>query len=288
MAELEVAQRESDADNRARVIAVQECADRAAEAKVRVAEENARIAREAAAAAEAAKEAAAEQARADLEAKRELIRQIRALEAAALALVGVSSGAGAVLDRTQTCGTGLLTEMSVAELKERLSAAKTMAAESEEARRKEINTGRDERVRKVAQAAEYVAQARLVASTATSSQRSTGFSTRSKYGTASRGGGATPTLDRSGLGGISSILDEAAARLQAHSQVDDMEKQLALKRLGMSSSCQPYCGSRIGLANDTSVHTSLDMSSRTIEAGQGKPSLAAPIPSPDQAYSQAH
>ena len=74
---------------------------------------------------------ALEEAEEEMRCKAELIQQIRAMERVPVAR-------SKLVDLTQTGGRGLLVEMSVAELRERLSLLRVAEAEEEERKRKEI------------------------------------------------------------------------------------------------------------------------------------------------------
>ncbi|ORZ38578.1 hypothetical protein BCR44DRAFT_1295516 [Catenaria anguillulae PL171] len=233
IADFELAQRELDAANRARVAEVQDLSDRVALAKSRVAEEKHRLAREAAAEAERQRQDAARRAAQDLEERRELIRQIRALEAATVALVGVSgrqmlNGAN-VVDLTSSSNVGLLTEMSIVELQERLIQTRAVAKAAEDKRRDEIAKEKAEKSEQLQKSMDYVQQARARVSAANS-----------------RGSGASTS--GSGAGGnrsVASALGQAASRLQTLSEVEEMERKLADKRkeklkLIASNSASPH------------------------------------------------
>ena len=76
---------------------------------------------------------ALEEAEEEMRCKAELIRQIRAMER-------VRVPRTKLVDLTQTGGQGLLVEMSVAELRERLSLLRVAEAQEEEGRRRDITT----------------------------------------------------------------------------------------------------------------------------------------------------
>ena len=76
---------------------------------------------------------ALEEAEEEMQCKAELIRQIRAMER-------VHVPRTKLVDLTQTGGQGLLVEMSVAELRERLGLLRVAEAQEEERRRRDIAT----------------------------------------------------------------------------------------------------------------------------------------------------
>ncbi|KNE62147.1 hypothetical protein AMAG_07392 [Allomyces macrogynus ATCC 38327] len=132
--------KQEDELNKTKVAQVQEIQDRIIEAKTKVAEDKHRAARDAAELADRLKAEAQAAAQADLDAKRELIKQIRALEAASVALVGTSAASrrAAEVDLTATANVGLLSEMSIAELQERVAHSKQYLRDLEETKRAEI------------------------------------------------------------------------------------------------------------------------------------------------------
>ena len=81
---------------------------------------------------------ALEEAEEEMQCKAELIRQIRAMER-------VHVPRTKLVDLTQTGGQGLLVEMSVAELRERLGLLRVAEAQEEERRRRDIATSKQVR-----------------------------------------------------------------------------------------------------------------------------------------------
>ena len=78
---------------------------------------------------------ALEEAEEEMREKTELIRQIRTMER-------VPVVRSKLVDLTQTGGQGLLVEMSVAELRERLSLLRVAEAQEEEERRRDITASK--------------------------------------------------------------------------------------------------------------------------------------------------
>lgn len=97
--------------------------------------------------------------------REELIRQIRALDR-------VHREHVAAFDPTETAQLGLLEEMSLAELKERLHVRKAQQAAWEEARREDILSCRQEKETLLLDKAKNLSRLRHAAATATASQRS--------------------------------------------------------------------------------------------------------------------
>ncbi|KAL5022107.1 hypothetical protein ScPMuIL_001262 [Solemya velum] len=97
---------------------------------------------------------ALEEAEADLRRKMELIHQIRALEAVPLIRQKF-------VDFTKTSGAGLLSEMSIAELRERLSLMKTAQKEEEELKRDDILAGKQAKDQKLLDTLETISKHRL-------------------------------------------------------------------------------------------------------------------------------
>jgi hypothetical protein len=85
------------------------------------------------------KRLACSQAEEEMRRKIDLIQQIRALESVPIVR-------HKFVDPTETSGHGLLAEMSIAELHERLALAKLAYQEEEETRRKEIAANKEVRV----------------------------------------------------------------------------------------------------------------------------------------------
>ncbi|KAJ3164778.1 hypothetical protein HDU88_004990 [Geranomyces variabilis] len=146
----EAERKEQEEENRKRVGEIQSMAEEIQMAKLKVTENNLRIALTVIlnAAAEitqqtkqlreqAIAEQAAEHAR-----KAELIAEIRQLERSIPSVGTIVK----LVDPTETSNLGLLSEMSVAELQERLLHARVQVAEDEERRREEIGLERKERV----------------------------------------------------------------------------------------------------------------------------------------------
>ena len=98
-------------------------------------------------------QAAIEMAQAEMEKKMEVIQQIRAMERVPIIRAQF-------FDVTETGGHGLLSEMSVAELNERLDLMKVAVQEEEEARRSEINLGKKERQDMIESTVEFIREAR--------------------------------------------------------------------------------------------------------------------------------
>ncbi|KAI6652049.1 hypothetical protein LOD99_4594 [Oopsacas minuta] len=98
-------------------------------------------------------QAAIEMAQAEMEKKMEMIQQIRAMEKVPIIRVQF-------FDTTETGGHGLLSEMSVAELNERINLMKIAMQEDEEKKRNEINLGKKERNEMLESTIEYIKEAR--------------------------------------------------------------------------------------------------------------------------------
>ena len=98
-------------------------------------------------------QAAIEMAQAEMEKKMEMIQQIRAMERVPIIRVQF-------FDVTETGGHGLLSEMSVAELNERLDLMKVAMQGEEEERRNDINLGKKERYEMIESTVEYIREAR--------------------------------------------------------------------------------------------------------------------------------
>ena len=98
-------------------------------------------------------QAAIEMAQAEMERKMEMIQQIRAMERVPIIRAQF-------FDMTETGGHGLLSEMSVAELNERLDLMKVAMLDEEEARRSEINLGKKERHDMIESTVDFIREAR--------------------------------------------------------------------------------------------------------------------------------
>ena len=98
-------------------------------------------------------QAAIEMAQAEMEKKMEMIQQIRAMERVPIIRVKF-------VDMTETGGHGLLSEMSIAELNERVNLMKTAVQEEEEQRRVEIIQGKKERHELLESTMEFIKEAR--------------------------------------------------------------------------------------------------------------------------------
>ena len=98
-------------------------------------------------------QAAIEMAQAEMEKKIEMIREIRAMERVPIIRVRF-------FDTTETGGHGLLSEMSVAELNERLNLMNVAMQEEEERKRSEINVGKKERRDMLDSTVEFIKEAR--------------------------------------------------------------------------------------------------------------------------------
>ena len=97
---------------------------------------------------------ALEQAEADMRQKAELIQQIKALESVPIIRTKF-------VDTTETGGQGLLAEMSLAELKERLSLMRIAEEEEEEKKRKEILAAKQNKELMLSEALNMISQHRL-------------------------------------------------------------------------------------------------------------------------------
>lgn len=97
---------------------------------------------------------ALEQAEADMRQKAELIQQIKAMESVPIIRTKF-------LDTTEAGGQGLLAEMSLAELKERLSFMKIAEEEEEERKRKEILAAKQSKELMLNEALNMISQHRL-------------------------------------------------------------------------------------------------------------------------------
>lgn len=98
-------------------------------------------------------QAAIEMAQAEMEKKIEMIREIRAMERVPIIRVQF-------FDTTETGGHGLLSEMSVAELNERLNLMKVAMQEEEETKRVEINFEKKDRRDMLDSTVEFIKEAR--------------------------------------------------------------------------------------------------------------------------------
>ncbi|KAJ3364990.1 hypothetical protein GGF32_000648 [Allomyces javanicus] len=217
--------KQEDELNKTKVAQVQEIQDRIVEAKTKVAEDKHRAARDAAELADRLKAEAQAAAQADLDAKRELIKQIRALEAASVALVGTSAASrrAAEVDLTATANVGLLSEMSIAELQERVAHSKQYLRDLEETKRAEIVAAKrakdDELQRKV----EYVQRARIAASVAGTA--------RSSRMSLSSSGAATPLMRRDGAGSDAGLAASRLASSEEHrKKLIELEQKLQQRR----------------------------------------------------------
>ncbi|KNE63106.1 hypothetical protein AMAG_08273 [Allomyces macrogynus ATCC 38327] len=217
--------KQEDELNKTKVAQVQEIQDRIDEAKNKVAEDKHRAARDAAELTDRLKAEAQAAAQADLDAKRELIKQIRALEAASVALVGTSAASrrAAEVDLTATANVGLLSEMSIAELQERVAHSKQYLRDLEETKRAEIVAAKrakdDELQRKV----EYVQRARIAASVA-GTARSSRMSMNSS-------GTATPLMRRDGAGSDAGLAASRLASSEEHrKKLIELEQKLQQRR----------------------------------------------------------
>jgi hypothetical protein len=131
---------EIEIENKKKIEKVHEIKSGINEAKLKIFDENVKLAAEMSLEYQAQKERAEKEAKEEMEKRSELVKQIRLLEKS---LVG---NVRKEIDLTETSGCGILGEMSIIELQERLLIAKVKLAEAEEAKRKEILTQKLARV----------------------------------------------------------------------------------------------------------------------------------------------
>ncbi|KAJ3180645.1 hypothetical protein HDU87_001758 [Geranomyces variabilis] len=134
--------KEQEEENRKRVEEIQGMAEEIQQAKLKVTENNLRIAAEITQQTKQLREQAIAEQAAEHARKAELIAEIRQLERSIPSVGTIVK----LVDPTETSNLGLLSEMSVAELQERLLHARVQVAEDEERRREEIGLERKERV----------------------------------------------------------------------------------------------------------------------------------------------
>eukprot|EP00052_Salpingoeca_macrocollata_P025098 m.227851 g.227851 ORF g.227851 m.227851 type:complete len:608 (-) comp22378_c0_seq2:44-1867(-) len=145
---------EQEAANRKLVEETAAQLEAAREAKEKVAEVNAQKKLDVQGESRHLLQQAKEQELLEIEKRDELIRQIRALESAPVSRVKV-------VDHTETSNMGLMSEMSLAELRERLNLLKTTRAEEEEARRQDILMSKAEREAVLKEKMDTIVQGRL-------------------------------------------------------------------------------------------------------------------------------
>ncbi|TPX43415.1 hypothetical protein SeMB42_g04736 [Synchytrium endobioticum] len=148
----EDARLEEDIEKRRKVEQVQDLQENIAKAKQRVVDENLKRAAEVESQSQLLREQAAKQQEEERIRKAELIAQIRLLERNA-------PPAGSVvktIDLTETAGAGLLGEMSILELQERVVRAKVKHREEEAAKRHEIMLAKQKKLETVAQQLEEI------------------------------------------------------------------------------------------------------------------------------------
>ncbi|TPX55334.1 hypothetical protein PhCBS80983_g05403 [Powellomyces hirtus] len=138
----EVARKEQEEENRKRVDAIQGMQGEIQKAKMKVVADNSRKAADITQQTIRLRQQAAQEQEAELARKAELIAQIRLLERSMPSVGTVIK----VIDPTETSNLGLLSEMSVTELQERLLQARVQVAEDEARRREEIVGERKARV----------------------------------------------------------------------------------------------------------------------------------------------
>ncbi|KAJ3142239.1 hypothetical protein HDU90_004512 [Geranomyces variabilis] len=138
----EAERKEQEEENRKRVGEIQGMAEEIHKAKLKVTENNLRIAAEITQQTKQLREQAIAEQAAEHARKAELIAEIRQLERSIPSVGTIVK----LVDPTETSNLGLLSEMSVAELQERLLHARVQVAEDEERRREEIGLERKERV----------------------------------------------------------------------------------------------------------------------------------------------
>ncbi|KAJ3163032.1 hypothetical protein HDU86_002201 [Geranomyces michiganensis] len=138
----EAERKEQEDENRKRVEEIQGMAEEIQKAKLKVTENNLRKAAEITLQTKQLREQAAAEQAAEHARKAELIAEIRQLERSIPSVGTIVK----LVDPTETSNLGLLSEMSVAELQERLLHARVQVAEDEERRRQEIGLERRERV----------------------------------------------------------------------------------------------------------------------------------------------
>ena len=121
-------------ENKKKIEKVHDIKSGITEAKLKVLDDKSRIATEMSLEYQAQKERAEKESQQELEKRMELVKQIRLLEKNLTPIGSVRKE----IDLTETSGCGILGEMSIIELQERLLIAKVKLAEAEEAKRREI------------------------------------------------------------------------------------------------------------------------------------------------------
>jgi hypothetical protein len=123
---------EIEVENKKKIEKVHEIKSGISEAKSKIYNENAKAAAEMSLEYLAQKERAEKEAKEELEKRMELVKQIRLLEKS------LTGNVRKEIDLTETSGCGILGEMSIIELQERLLMAKVKLAEAEESKRRGI------------------------------------------------------------------------------------------------------------------------------------------------------
>jgi hypothetical protein len=159
MQTLKVQEEELSQSNKLKIAEVQELQVRVQEAKTKSMEEKQKQAREVAEEGERLRAQAEAAAAAELEAKRELIRQIREIEEARNKL-NDDRTRNPNVDFTATANLGLLTEMSIAELQERIKATKSLLQHEIEARKADIKAVKEEKHRRLQEKHDFVVRSR--------------------------------------------------------------------------------------------------------------------------------
>lgn len=119
-------------ENKKRIEKVHEIKTGITEAKLKILDENTKAAAEMSLEYQAQKERAQQEAKEELEKRMELVKQIRLLEKS------LTGNSRKEIDLTETSGCGILGEMSIIELQERLLRSKVKLKEAEESKRQEI------------------------------------------------------------------------------------------------------------------------------------------------------